>query len=243
MRKNIPSILLLLFSAGLFAQENKPAENSDFKHELGLNLFSVTNIGIPGVTKFHAQPDNVYDLTNFNVPSGIYYKLHFGKNALRLSYDYFQRSYTESEYVDLSNFIFENPVHPNAYTYTYKGIKKEHELKIGYQRTIGSKRFTGFFSADLIANYNTFAGTNEYNWHPEESYYSSPLYYEQYKTGIALGGGLKYLITKRLSLSFELSFAGIYTRSKDLAYKGSQLKTDLSVKMNPVRMIGVGYSF
>lgn len=242
MRKNISSILLLLFSTGIFAQENKPAEDAGFKHELGLNLFSVMNVNIPGETKFHAQPDNVYDVPTLNVPSGIYYKLHFGKNALRLSYDYFQKSYTESEYIDLSMYISIGPA-PSSYNYTYSGVKKEHELKIGYQRNIGKKRLTGFFAADLIANYNKFQGTNEYLWHPEETYYSAPFYYEQYKVGIALAGGLKYLITKRLSLSAELSFAGIYTRSKDIAYKGSQLKTELALKMNPLRMIGIGYSF
>jgi hypothetical protein len=244
MKKVITSVSVLFFSAHILAQETKPVDApATFKHEIGLNLFSITNIGIPGETVFHVVPDNIYGFTNVNLPSGIYYKLHSGKNALRLSYDYFQRSYTESEYVDLSKYIIDGPNSPIAYTYTYAGVKKEHEFKIGYQRTIGTKRFTGFFALDLVANYNKFQGTNQYLWHPEERYYTSPFYYEQYKAGIALGGGLKYKITKRLSISYELSLAGIYTRSKDIAYSGNQLKTEVSAKLNPVRMIGIGYSF
>jgi hypothetical protein len=247
MAKKILLALLSFFSICLPAQESKPAEGLEktatFKHEAGLNLFSITNIGIPVETKFHVQPENVYDATIFNVPSGIYYKLHSGKNALRLSYDYLQRSYTESEYVDVSHWIFEAANPPSGYTYTYSGIKKEHELKIGYQRTLGTKRFTGFFAVDLIAGYNKFVGENTFNWHPMESYFSVPFYYEQYKAGIALGGGLKYKLTKRLSLSYEFSFAGIYSRSRDITNKNSDPKTDLSLKLNPVRMIAIGYSF
>lgn len=246
MKKVITSVSVLFFSVHLLAQETKPADASGttaFKHEIGLNLFSITNIGIPGEAVFRAAPDNVYGLAHINVPSGIYYKLHSGKNALRLSYDYFQKSYTESEYVDVSNWIFEAPNPPTGYTYTYRGTKKEHEFKIGYQRSFGEKRLSAFFALDLVANYNKFQGTNEFNWHPEESHYLAPFYYEQYKAGIALGGGLKYKINKRLSLSYELSFAGIFARSKDIAYKNSSFKTDLSLKLNPVRMIGIAYSF
>ena len=244
MKKNILFIFLLFFSICSFAQDDKitdgPSKNN--KYELGLNLFSITNVGFQKADPSNESEIDIYDFTSYNVPSGLYVKLHSGKNALRLSYDYFQRRFAAHSFTDLSNIIYEIPV-DNSYDYHYNGIKKDHEFKVGYQRTMGKKRFTGFFSADLVFNYNKFYGTQTVTWHPSEVVGTVPFYHERYNAGIAIGGGLSYKITKRLNIIYEFSVAGIYTRKKESANKNRDWGNEQSLKLNPVRMLGVGYLF
>ncbi|MDQ3112082.1 MAG: hypothetical protein M3R17_19535, partial [Bacteroidota bacterium] len=132
--------VLLLFSflpLFSFAQEVV----SD-KNEVGLNLFSVTNFGM------HKDmlDKRVYN-GDMNAFSGIYYRRHFGKYALRASFDYTQKAQLSSSGSRFS-----------PYYYNVSAITKNISMSLGYQHSFATKKFQPYFFTDLVFNYINFSG-------------------------------------------------------------------------------------
>ncbi len=216
--------------------ENKTTDPTSHKNEFGLNLFSITNL-----TRFKVPEYNFVDVynpyynINYNISSGIYYKRYCGKNALRLSFDYYQKAVGQSLEIPYNG----------GWTYYdyYSGTKKDYQIKVGYERLFGSKRLLPFVFADLFFNYGKYTGYRFYNG---ESVFvnttNGNFYLENLQYGAALGGGLKYHLNKHIVISYEFSATASYWTVQDIS-QGYNKYGDIAFRINPIRQLGLAISF
>jgi hypothetical protein len=213
--------LFSFFPLFSFAQDVVPAD----KNEVGLNLFSVTN--------FDSYKDPLdkpkYDL-NVNAFSGIYYKRYFGKNALRASLDYSQKAF-HSEEGALNSTYYSN----------VSATKKFVSTGIGYQRSFATGKFQPYFFSDLVFNYINFSGHHsfygDYTWADDQ-----PFSEETFEYGLAAGAGLRYSITPKIHLTYELSGQGVIGVFQDVMYAGKKF-VNVDGHFNPVNKVGFAISF
>ena len=237
MKKLVLIFSIYLFSSSISAQEtttNKSTTETTPKNEFGMNLFSIM-----APAPFHGYSSvnvlNPYYLVNYNLFSGIYYKRYSGKNGLRLSFDYFQKSVMENESYDENNLPITN---------SYNGIKFDGQIKIGYERVFGNKRLKGFVFSDLVFNYGKYFGTLLYNsntWFG--SLTKTNYFFENFQYGVAFGGGLKYQLNKRLIFTYEFSGSCALSFTQDLYAYDSYKRLNLFVNINPIRQLGFAFMF
>jgi hypothetical protein len=240
MRKVISFILSFLFPLTFNAQPLETATDGGPRHELGMNLFSITNV-YPG--KFplsNITSSGSYYKTGYNVFPGIYYRFYSGKNALRISFDYSQKAYSDMERVTIDEYM--------SYDYSYAGIKINHDLKFGYQRSFGMKRVQPFIFSDLVFNYDKFTGVQNNYWlssgfSPIPVSSSSAFYIEQYLFGIAPGGGVRIKVSKNIVLTYELSAIFSYSRRHETVRDSKSWTSEIEWRFNPIKMFGFGITF
>lgn len=167
MKKSSLVLVILLMGLDVFAQENqsskKSVESNPLRNEVGINLFSLTY-------QFDNLPGHFV-----NVISGIYYKYHFGQNALRFSFDH------------QGNV---NQISPAVYS---GFVQNTEHFKLGYQRSFGHKRLSPFVYVD---GYAAFIHHESTSWDRSYNYLL---------TGGATGGGLRYKLNSRIALSYEFA--------------------------------------
>lgn len=242
MRNLFFIIILSCLSFSSFSQEiQTPKANTETqpKNEFGMNLFSVTNIDLGNDLYGGKGPINKigpYYSLQVAPPSGIYYKHHLGKNCLRISFDYFQNAVSETQYYTWTN--------TNYIGYTYSGVKKDAQIKLGYQRSFCSKRFQPFIFLDFIFNYGKYDGNEINNVYGEFLIpYNHNFSLESFQYGGAAGGGLKILICKQVSLTYEFSGTIVYNTFQDLKSQYSTRYASGGIRFNPVRQFGLAFSF
>jgi len=237
MKKSSLIILLFLFPLLYHAQDLAPLSDSP-KHELGMNLFSVINI-YPGKSQHSSiTPGDPFYKTGNNIFPGIYYKYHSGKNALRLSLDYFQKAHSGMGSITFDPYT--------SFDYSYAGIMTNHDFKIGYQRSFGTRRVIPFIFSDLVFNYNKLTAAQNiylYTQYFPVSSVSLPYYIEQYLFGISPGGGVKIRLSKNVVLTYEFSAIFSYSRSHEILRGSKYWATEFDWRVNPIKMLGFGVVF
>lgn len=219
------TLLFLLIPLFSFAQEVEIPVKSVNQNEIGINLFSVTrferNRGMLDTRKVSAS---------MNPTPGVYYKRHFGKNALRASIDYTQQLI---KYGD-----------PNSMEYAtfYMNAKRMNiGINIGYERSFGKGKLQPYLFSDLVFNYEKLAGERSYLgcFGPYGVFKFSE---EVFEYGVSAGSGLRYSINSRIHLSYEFAAQGVVSVFQDLSNIGYKY-VDLNYHLNPVNKLGFAVSF
>lgn len=217
-----PFLFLPLF---VFGQENNPAPElkTSFSHEIGINLFSVTNLVFP--TAYDAGSCQVHPV------SGLYYKYHFGQNALRASIDYRQKV----------TFDERGGGYELSYLKT-ANIRRTGELHLGYEREFGHGRLQGFAFSELL-----FGLANEQGIRTWYSCFGGgvdePYSVNSYSGGMAAGGGLRYQAGTHLSVTLEAGANGSYSLNKDQLHPEYLTYGRWNYNLLPVGRLGLAYGF
>ncbi|CAN5915442.1 hypothetical protein BH11BAC7_BH11BAC7_34870 [soil metagenome] len=221
MKKAI--LFLLCCPLLLFAQEIP-----SYTNEIGVNLFSVKRF-----EHFHGADDRMISKADFNLIPGIYYKWHFGKNALRTSFDYSQKAIHRGS-IDVMD--------PYSTQY-FSASRKNFDLAIGYERAFAAGKFQPYLFSDLIVNYENYTG-ERMNIGCFGPYGITQFSEEKFEYGISLGAGLRYNITSRIHISLELDGRGFVSVFQDLhsSYDGDKY-VDHGFHFDPVNKMGFSYSF
>ncbi len=220
--------VLLVLPSFLSAQEISLPQQPVLRHEIGINLFSVTDLDIPMAVNYFRKPDH-YVKSAYHAVPGIFYKYHMGKNVLRASLDYDQQvTFIESGAEDLMYYRKVDAIHRTG------------GLRLGYERELGSKRFVPFVAGDVAFAYSNYQGKETWRgcFGGGENV---PFTEHTYEAGISAGGGVKYKATNRLSVTLETTaqvFVRHYSRDDSpYAY------TNIGFRYNPVRTLGVSWNF
>jgi hypothetical protein len=215
--------LLISIPAFSFAQQ---AETPVHKNELGLNLFSITDF-----QRYRGVVDKPEVHADFNYFSGIYYKRYYGKNVLRASFNYSQKSIQ-------SGSGFEMPFY---YYYSVAAVQKNLDISIGYERIFGTKKLQPYVFGDVVYNYMNYSGQQIYTgcFGPIEVDRFSE---EVAQYGISAGAGLRYNISPNIHLSYEFAAQGFVNVFQDV-YNAGPKYIDVGYKLNPVNKLGFAVSF
>jgi hypothetical protein len=233
------SILVL----GLFlpfitlSQDVEKTTTTQPKNELGINLFSVTdwyNALDPKIRKWQASLP-IKEVLQTNFFSGIYYKRHYGKNTLRTSLEYFQKTR-----IDFSSFTYAG----SDYHTSYAATTKTGEVKIGYERSFGNCKLRPYLFVDAVFGYSILKGKSNYYIDLGQTEIRDE-YFETYSGGTAIGGGLSYKVSKNIAFTYEFSIESRVSKSHALAYPREQRPTGIGSyhKINPVRQLGLSVLF
>jgi hypothetical protein len=242
---NLPSKLSFLlvitcsFLGTASAQEVKCPifmyEPSCGEHELGVNVFSWTNLSING-----ERPDAV-----FSYASGILYKLHCRKNVFRFAVDGVRSTYEQgARYADA----------PWAYGGSYStGDRTAVEARIGYERRLGKKKVQPYLGVDLGYRYQVddgvYEGWGDFIYNPV----SGTEHVTTHTMFLASFIGLNYRPVKRWSFTLEVScnygWDRISSDRLELSYlfpdeRGYTWNTsDRDLQFDPIRTLAVSYHF
>jgi hypothetical protein len=221
MKKTL--LLLLFLPLFSFAQQT---ENQPGKNELGLNLFSVTNF-----FSYKDMTDKRFYKVDVNAFSGIYYRRHFGRYALRASFDYSSKAFN----------AFSGPYWHDNYFYGVSAQTKNISASVGYQHAFATKKFQPYFFTDLVFNYWNYTGHSTYL-----SYIGTVVNQkfseERLEYGLSAGAGLRYSITPKIHLTYEFAAHGVVTVFQDVMYAGEKF-VDVEGNFNPVNKVGFAVSF
>ena len=176
MRKYLFAILALLFSMHCFAQEMM------LKNEIGTHILSYSIY--PFEDKYGRIGVANEDEKRFNFVNGITYKRFLSENnALRFSF----------ESRKLSSM--------NRKNYTGHSLRQgnyhENILKTGFEKTISSNKLSPYVAADISWIYVKFKGSYK------SLNYLSVYDLDGFGLGVSYAFGIKYNLTKHLSLNAE----------------------------------------
>lgn len=222
------AVLLFLFIPLFsFGQEEAPVN----KNEFGVNVFSLKrfqayksfdndNVISPGEPHWviYGEP---------HILPGIYYKRHFGKNALRSSFEFTRRATTGT-----------GEGGPWYFPEGSSLLRKNVGISIGYERAFGTKKLQPFAFADLGFNYENMDGTytlQGYGGPPSSRHFI----FEDYEYSVGAGGGLRYKMNARVHFTYEISAQGYRNAWQDILRPGSGKNWDMGYHINPVNKLGV----
>lgn len=196
--------------------------------EAGFNLYGLT-----------LRPGNFYTnykvITDQQVFSGMYLKYHMGLNALRWEVNYSQRyfRYQQGPYGAMGK----NQVPARSF-----------EIKMGFQRSFGTGRFSLYGFADLEYNYfwTPYGPFYQPGYYYENIALYAP-YYEYYRISgsffcLSPGAGLRWKIGNHIALSFETTAQLFYAREKPDNYSTNKTIESVGINAKPVRL-SVGFTF
>jgi hypothetical protein len=237
MKKVILLVVACCFCQLILAQESEPKKTQlpALKHEFGANLASYGNPW--GSTPYHLYLYNAMDKPYGHVLTGIYYRYHFGKNAMRLSYDYYQRMLYSYFYEGYGTHNFE----------AIAGKIFAHELRAGYERHFGKKRWQLIVLSDLVFNYlkvrGAHFGYDDYStrrgfiWSDPPYHYYNSLNTEKFVVGVAPGIGFTCRLSKHITLRCEGSV------ESSLVFQPGQNWKWEKINVNPIKTFGIAYAF
>jgi hypothetical protein len=172
---------------------------------------------------------------DINPVPGVYYKRHFGQNALRASFDYTRHKLTIG--AEPSDVYFEQ---------YFSATRQDLTIGLGYERSFGAGKFQPYVFSDVIFNYEKQEGERVY-WGCFGPYGLQPYAEESYETGLSAGAGLRYSITQSIHISYEFAAQGFVSYTKDIAnlYPSYSYRfyRDFGHHLNPVNKLGVAFSF
>jgi hypothetical protein len=220
--KNIFLLLFLvplsLSSRDRFSCKEEPAGR---KHEAGINVFSLMDLRRTYPKSLTSDP---YFAT------GVYYKRHFGQNALRANLDFYNRS------------VFIENGEPFMGYYKKEGKTRGVELQLGYERAFGKGRFKPYFFTDITLRHTVDKGT--YSAYGCFSSCENCPYYEQIEeAGLTGGFGFRYDLPMNFVVAVESGFEGLYRSTTSAGDGTSYTWNEFSGRANPVSSFSLGYSF
>ncbi len=215
--------LLILSLCGIslmgYSQNPVPDDHSK-KNEIGTTLISLKqNFGLVfNVNKYY-----------FSKFSGVSYKRYFGKNAVRVGYDFCDR-WDKTSGGDMNG------------TSSYR----ENRFRIGYQRLFGNKRIKPFVATDFTLIYSKSQG--EFQGGYTGTYQKGNS--EYYGYGFAPAVGFSVNLTHNLSLTVEASLeflwineTGTYSDRYDGKEAVNVKSTDYATRENPLNIVSINYAF
>jgi len=228
-------VLLLMFLSGIcFAQKDttvalqNPAK-AKIIYEMGINLYGLT----VRAGDYYTQYTNVLDNQIF---SGLYFKLFKGKNVLRAALDYSQRS----------AYYGKQPFSTNSGN--SRGQLKSMEIKVGYQRMLGKRRFAPYVFSDLEYNYFWQPAPAQQDFYPMYSSYSyNYIYYRYYTLSgsffcVTPGFGLRWNIAKCVVLNFETGAQFFYSHERSSNnFEPNHFKS-AGINAKPAK-VSIGFTF
>jgi hypothetical protein len=197
------------------------------KHEIGINLFSVTRLSSLPWRPWYENPD-------FNFVPGLYYKRHFGQNALRGSFDFSQHRLRRG---DSSPAIYGADY--------YSTVRRNFTVSLGYERSFGTHKFQPYIFSDLYFMHEKETGERFY-WGEFGLNGLRPISMNTSEFGLAGGMGFRYKITPKLSLSYEFAVQGYYSKVKEQSiYHDNRVDTYYrgGFHVNPVSKLGFAILF
>jgi len=200
---------------------NLKKENK-YKHEIGINLYNITE-----VKHDYYLTLNKKFFFNHSFVNGIMYKRHWGKNAIRVGFDYYYSKISKE-------------VSSKYHSSKNEGKSDIGEFRIGYERKMTTSKLQPYFSIDLSITYGNvkgiYGGTNLGGWYAEHPY---DIRVEE--LGIAPSIGLQYHAWDQFSFSIEInvSFVDYYHKSNNDSY----LYEGVKIYYNPLRLLSVNYHF
>lgn len=222
LKHSIRCILILSFCSLTmisYSQSDNQGDNIK-KNEIGTNIISLKdNFGLSfNVNKYY-----------FSKLSGVNYKRNFGKNAIRLGYDFCDRK----DEVSGGDFFG---------TSSYQ----ENRFRIGYQRLFGNKVIKPFVATDFTYLYSKFQGESQGGI--TGSYYKGNSKSSGY--GFAPAVGFRLNLIHNLSLTVEASLEFLWINANGTysdRYFGKESKSINSTKFvtrkNPLNIVSINYAF
>lgn len=214
--------IVLLFVAIVAYGQNGMNPSSKKNLEFGFNIYSLNNFRHSPLISA-TDKDYLFDQNFF---PGLFVKKHFNKNILRMSFDYNKR-------------VINDRVNTSHHAYKNDGEIQQGELRLGYERELGSKKMVPFLCADLGYSYSeakgfasVFSDITRYN--DQEYFVKTNRYF------INAGIGLKYKMSNKLTLTYEGGFVYGTYHSKD--YKNNPYNPQYTRRFNmfnPVRTLGL----
>ena len=189
MKKLLFYLLLAILPSGIFCQ---PEPQAAPKHELGMNLYALTIR--PG--DFYSQYKNRIDNYLLN---GLYYKLYFGRSALRCSFNYLRRFNNAS--VRYGGNVYSS---------------RTFQAAMGYQYALnkGSKTVPYVFADASFSLLNELRSRDGYYalpYHMSSSIAYYPNYYTScYQGAVSPGIGLRLHLGKNVMLTLETALQLFY---------------------------------
>jgi hypothetical protein len=225
MKQIITLLLSLIFALSVIGQENSNPDSvniNDLKNEIGINMASITQL-----THYIAQ--NIYYGVSYKIFTGVMYKRHFGKNALRVGFDFYHYNFDYDSATNINNYA-------KSTYYKVEGLYNIGKVRVGYERALTLRREQPFFATDLSISYGKGKNTST-------GYFYSPSFEEKdmniFEIGIEPAIGVKYQLIRRLSLTLEISASLYYVWTGGDVVKHS----DVMFALNPVRLFSCNFHF
>jgi hypothetical protein len=215
------STLFCVFNAYASYTPVTSANSSPVKNEIGVILYSVTNIRGDLI---------VYnkDHLSYNFLNGIFYKRIYGEGALRLSLDFF------SQGIAMGN--------GTGYLVSFSRKAKYGELRIGYETRLFKKyKLQPFIAQDIFF---VKGKVHEYAGMPGNivpGYMEWKYNFNLNEVGMAISPGVRFQISKGFSISAEsgisISYMMYRFHNPSIWYQGIRSHFD------PLRAVTVHYHF
>ncbi len=213
---------LFIFPATLFAQEISAPQEVIRRHEIGVNLFAITDFN----TSFHRYPGVTYTSASFHPVPGLYYRHYFGKNVLRVAVDYLSKAGSD-----------------NNDSYTWESTSRAGVIRAGYERELGGGKLVPYVASDLGFAYSKLVdnGTCETCSTPVSVTFTET----KAEYGISAGAGIKYKPFPRMMLTLETSGQAFYRKTiKSTGYSNYCNDCgEFGLRYNPVRTLGLSFLF
>lgn len=219
-------ILMILFALSAYEGRgqndslSRPEASKAYSREIGFNAYSLTVRGGDFYSGYKHLIDNY-------AASGLYFKRYWGQNGLRFAADYLQKISNQKDFFEERD----------------KAISfRSLQLKVGYQRLLGGKRWSPYFFADLA-----FTQSNQLlrSIYDGGIYYNNNLMYPSYsnyftrKTAMlsaSPGLGLRIRLKQQLRLNLEAGAQFFYMRERSSHY------TSVGINANPFSC-SLGFTF
>lgn len=237
--------LLLILCVGIIpfavsAQVSCPVlqeEPTRVDHEIGVNLFSWISV----------LPDYIgYDGGSAGYANGLFCKLHYGRNTLRLGADVFRDNYR------IGSPLGAGSDYPTGHAYR-EGSSSDVRFRIGYQRSFGKGRLKPFVGMDVGCRFfhekYVYEGNGDFVYNP--SWGSSTT--SKVQPFIAALVGLNYQPMKHWSFTVEAACTYLNGSSTEDRSEHSFLfpqersssfsRRERGLSLDPLRVVGVSYHF
>lgn len=200
------------------------------RHEIGLNLFSYMN----SANHTSTGVDFRGDLPTYSFVNGLSYKFHFKKSALRANFTYQKvvfPDYNTDEYI-LGKY--------------YWGQVVNKELRVGYERELGTKKLKPYVALDFwyAHSFNDGKMLTSCYFDP----LCDPFFYNSSTTvlGFIPSFGLSYQFNKWISVRMETSATvGAYQNVTMPIFHSNKYysKVEGVIAFNPISVFSVNVHF
>ena len=213
-------LLILAIPVDLLSQDQTKSGSA---FELGIDFARFNRNWI--YSEFQ-DPTNGHDYAFDFIPS-VFAKLNRDKFSVRLKYEYLSAIYSSS-----TNML-------DIYK-SQEGRLKEHRILFGFERNLLDKAISIYYLSDIGVSYSNFEGKYSQNRLPN---YLPMLEYfniDQYTIFIQPGVGLKYKLSKSLSIKIESALfigKGFENPDKDYILPNSRFTP------RPISAFGLSYRF
>ncbi len=205
------------FSVAIQAQTT----NADFRHEVGINVFSVLNYRTSRLTT-----QTYSDKRSFN---GLIYNRYFGNNVIRSGFQFFQESTSEG---------FDDPTPASRFFFRERTTFKSLEGHLGYARGIRFGKLFPYIGLDGIFKHTIYRGQYESAGDFPPYYSKGNYHYKDQYIGLSPFIGVKFNPVNHFSVSIETSIIRQFQIS-------NQDKRNEKKQMifNPVSLLTLSYHF